>query len=109
MIWRGHQQATVWIDEAADGVHVPHVILVRVHRIRRRHHVERSDADIAKRLDWPAVVPIGPGKSVGEVLADLVPIEQRSHVDTSRNGQLERGDSLAQTDARSGGNGRVLL
>ena len=67
-----HQQTTLGIDEAADRVHVPHVILVRVHGALGRHHVKRGDADIAKRVDPPTVVPIGLSEPLGKVLPDFV-------------------------------------
>ena len=58
-------------DETADRVHVPRVILVGVHRAFGGHHVERRDADVAKRFDRPAVVPVRLGEPVGEILRDL--------------------------------------
>jgi len=44
MIGRAHQRAVALRDKAADSVHVPDMILVRVHCAFGGHHVERGDA-----------------------------------------------------------------
>ena len=88
---------------------MPHVILVRVHDALGRHHMKRSDADIAKRFDRPTVVPIGLSEPLGKVLPDPVLLQQRPDIYASRHCVLERADSLPQANPRCCPNRRVLL
>jgi hypothetical protein len=71
------------------------MILVGVDRTLGGHHVKGSNADVAKRLDRPAVVAIGLSESVGEVQADLVLLEQRPDIKTPRDGELQGADGFA--------------
>jgi hypothetical protein len=109
VIRRSHQQGVVLVDKAADGIHVPNVVLVDVHRAFRGHHVERSKADIPQRIDWPAVVPIRPGELVSQILAELVPLEQRADVNASCKGILECADRPSQAHPGRCSNRRILL
>ena len=104
-----HQQAVIGLDETANRVHVPGVILVGVHRAFRGHHVKRRDADIAKRFDRPAVVPVRLREPVGEILPELVTLEERSHINPAPNRALERRNSRSQPNACGGSDRRILL
>jgi hypothetical protein len=85
------------------------MIFVRVHRAFGAHHKERGNADVPQRLDGPAVVARRPRKAFGKVQPNLVPFEQSANIHASRPGGLKCADRLAQADASSRSNRRVLL
>src|SRR5262249_30734197 len=109
VVRRAHQQGVIFRYEASDGVHVPDMILVRVDCTFSRHDMKRSDANIPKRFDRPAVVLIGPSEPLGEVKTDLVPLDERTDIDAASRSLFEFMNGLAQADARRRPDRGVLL
>src|SRR5262249_51954518 len=95
--------------ETSDGVHVPDMILVHVDSAFSRHDVKRSDSNIPKRFDGPAVAPIRPCEPLREVQANLVPLDERTDIDAPSRTPFDFMNGLAQTDARRRSDRRVLL
>jgi len=99
----------IFRHETRDGVHVPNMVLVDVDCAFSRHDVKRSDANIPKRFDGPAVVSIRPCEPLRELQSDLVPLDERTDIDAASCSLFEFMNGLAQADARRRSDRGVLL
>ena len=99
----------ICLTEPVERLHVPEMILVRMHRPFSCQKMKGSEFEIGKRMNGPAVTPVRPNVFHRHLRALAVTLQQRAGIAPLPGCLLERRGGGAQSSASRRSHRRVLL
>src|SRR5437867_10026024 len=92
----------------SQDLHVPRVVLVRVHGSLGRQEMKRRELDVRKGCDGPRVSPVGVGILARQRLSMGIAVEQGAELAVPFSSFCKGIYRLGQGSPRCGSHGRVL-